>query len=487
MRVLVAFLAVVALILSAGPAFAWSGWQKDPDVVLDPGRITSVVTQLLAPDTTIGDADTTEAGVGTEPVGIDDSMTSPPADPADDDPGHKYFVDNTPFNGDCPATPYTTIQAGVNASGPGDTVKVCPGTYPEQVRITGHVHDKLKLESLKPLQAIIQWPAAESSPLALVDFNQADQVTLRGFVITGPFTFGACSPDRHEGILVENAFDEHIHHNQITMIRNSLVSLRGCQEGDAVAIGRRTTIAGAIGTEPGSARIDHNVIDNYQKNGVQAVNQGTTANVKHNVITGPSTTDQPLAAPNGIVVFRQAATTIDHNVISGNHFAGSPTVATSGGVLLLDTPPSGSTQVDHNRIFDNDYGIDTATTNSSIVHNDVFQHEFEGVVLEASGIVAQKNQVRNNSGSGISLLDADNNLVKSNDVDDNGTAGGDMTDGIRVDSSSTGNQILKNKMEDNTTHACHDDSTGTGTAGTDNTWQGNHGDTETPAGICDPK
>ena len=41
-------------------------WQIDPDVVLDPGRIVSVVTQLLAPDATIGDADITEAGIGTE-------------------------------------------------------------------------------------------------------------------------------------------------------------------------------------------------------------------------------------------------------------------------------------------------------------------------------------------------------------------------------------------------------------------------------------
>src|SRR5437867_9493225 len=125
-----------------------SAWQRDPDTVVDAAALTTAITQLLAPDPTIGDTDTTDVGVGTDAVGIDDSLTNPPADPADKDPGHTYFVDNTPADGDCPAASYTTIQAAVDASGPGDTVKVCPGLYEEQVQIIGHGHDKLKLESL---------------------------------------------------------------------------------------------------------------------------------------------------------------------------------------------------------------------------------------------------------------------------------------------------------------------------------------------------
>jgi pectin methylesterase-like acyl-CoA thioesterase len=35
-----------------------------------------------------------------------------------------------------PGTHYTTIQAAVTAVSIGGTVKVCPGTYPEQVTIT---------------------------------------------------------------------------------------------------------------------------------------------------------------------------------------------------------------------------------------------------------------------------------------------------------------------------------------------------------------
>ena len=216
-KLLVALLAAIGLSLALGVGKA-SAWLRDPDTM----STTAVLAQLAPPDPTIGDSDTTAVGVGDDAVGAD-SQAAPTADPPDP---KDFYVDNTPMNGDCPATPYTTIQSAVNASGPGATIKVCPGTYPEQVRITGHNHDKLKLESLKPLKATIQWPTVESAPLALVDFNTADQVTLRGFVVSGPFTFPSCSPDRHEGLLVENAFDANIERNHITQIRNSNAATR---------------------------------------------------------------------------------------------------------------------------------------------------------------------------------------------------------------------------------------------------------------------
>jgi parallel beta-helix repeat protein len=467
--------------LGAQPAFAF---QKDPDVTV--GGVEATVTQLLAPAASTGDTDPTATGVGLDPVGIDDSLTNPPSDPADSSPGTTFFVDNTPADGDCPPTSYVTIQSAVDASGPGDTVKVCPGVYPEQVRISGHSHDGLKLESLTPLQAVIQWPTAESAPLALVDFNMADQVTLRGFTITGPFTFPGCSPDRHEGVLVENAINEHIHHNHVTKIQNSDPALYGCQEGDAIAIGRRT-----LGTAPGSAHVDHNQVDEYQKNGVQAVNSGTVLQADHNVITGSNNpTIRAIIASNGVVVFRQAAATIDHNVVSQNQFA---TGHFSTGIIL-DQAPSGTSSINHNRVTGNDYGIELdSESNVEVSHNDVAQNTNDGITLcgdsasgcgSATDIVVRANDVENNGGSGIFLLGADANLVKSNQVAGNGPATfGDM-DGIHLDANSTNNQVVSNQASSNVTFDCHDQSVGTGTAGTANTWQNDHGQTSSPLGIC---
>jgi parallel beta-helix repeat protein len=480
--------AVASLILGAARA---SAWQKDPDTIDPAGLGAAVIAQLLAPNETIGDTDTTDPGTANEPVGMEgDSLTAPPADPADADPGHTYFVDNTPLNGDCPNANYTTIQAGVNASGPGDTVKVCPGTYPEQVRITGHMHDKLKLESLKPLQAVIKWPTVESAPLALVDFDTVHRVTLRGFTITGPFTFPSCSPVGHEGLLVENAFDEHIHHNHITNIQNSDPALYGCQESDAVAIGHRTNPQAPTDT-PGSAHVDHNVIDEYQKNGIQAVNNGSFVDADHNKITGSSKPAiHAIVASNGVVVFREAAGEIDHNVVSNNTYAPFPL---STGISVAEDS-SGSSEIDHNRVFGNDYGIETDTQNDlEISHNDVFGNLADAITLcgdvtqgcgMATGIVVRKNDVHDNDGSGILLLGAESNLLKSNHVEDNGTAAGDTTDGIRVDMNSSGNDIFDNHMEDNVTHDCHDDSVGGGTGGTGNTWKSDQGDTENRPGLC---
>jgi len=65
-------------------------------------------------------------------------------------------------------------------------------------------------------------------------------VTIRGFKISGPFNSGGCSADRHEGVLFENnAFDGRLDHNRITLIRDVDPALWGCQQGEAVAIGRR--------------------------------------------------------------------------------------------------------------------------------------------------------------------------------------------------------------------------------------------------------
>jgi parallel beta-helix repeat protein len=484
-RALCVPLVLVAVLLVASQPVAASV-HKDPDVTADPTTLQSIVAELVAPDPTIGSTDATTVGVGFETAGMNDSMTNPPADPADDSPGTTFIVNNNPGDTDCSAASYTTIQAAVNASGPGDTVKVCPGTYMEQVRINGHTHDGLKLESAKPLQAIIQWPAVETTPSVLVDFNGADHVTLRGFTITGPFTFPGCVNHLHEGVLVENAFNERIHHNHITNIQNSDSSLYGCQDGDAVAIGRRG------GTQAGSAEVDHNQIDEYQKNGVQAVNSGSAAHIDRNIVTGSSKPEiRAIIASNGVVVFGGAAALIDHNAISENQF--TPAHFSSG--IILDQAPANSSRIDHNRVSSNDYGIEVDSESKlEISHNDIVENTNDAVTVcgdlsqgcgPATAIVVRANDVEDNGGSGVLLLAASNNLVKSNEVSGNGAAAFGSLDGIHVDVKSSGNQILNNQASNNQPYDCADDSHGTGTSGTANTWAHDEGNNSNPAGLCE--
>src|SRR5438552_6993314 len=174
------------LTLAAGLVFedgqAWA-WQKDPDSLVDPAKVVTS-TLLPAPDVMLGVEDTTVAGIADAVVGAND-MTPDPLDPAPS--GTTFWVDNTPLNGDCPQATFTTIQAAVNASGPNDTIKVCPGTYTEQVQITGHTHDRLRLESLTPLAATIKWPSVSSSYHQLVHVSGTDRVVIAGLTIRTPF------------------------------------------------------------------------------------------------------------------------------------------------------------------------------------------------------------------------------------------------------------------------------------------------------------
>jgi parallel beta-helix repeat protein len=482
MRRLLLCIVLLAAVFALGVGRA-SAWQKDPDTSVDPAKVVKSLTQLLAPPGTVGDWDTTPAGVGDVPVGFDGSFAYPTSGLSSS--GTTYWVDNTPLSGDCPQATFVSIQTAVNASDTKDTVKVCPGTYVEQVQIIGPNHDGLRLESLTPLGATIQWPAAPSTNHQLVDVNGADGVTIRGFKISGPFNSGGCSADRHEGVLFETAFDGRLDHNYVTLIRDVNPALWGCQQGDAVAIGRRLLV-GSNGP-PASARIDHNLIDMYQKNGVQAVNTGTFADVDHNTIN--ASTDaalQAIIASNGVVVFREAAALVEQNEVSNNRYTPFPL---STGIILAEAP-SGSSKVAYNRVYNNDYGIESDTQSDlEISHNDVFQNVSDGITLcgdvlfgcgPATQITLRSNEIEDNGGSGIVLFDADSNLLKTNHVEDNGTPAGDTTDGIRLDTGSVTNLVLENHMENNVTHDCHDDNAPA------NTWRNNQGDTSFPVGLCKP-
>jgi nitrous oxidase accessory protein NosD len=339
------------------------------------------------------------------------------------------FVDDD--GAQCPKAAFTSIQAAVTVASPNDTVKVCPGTYAEQVRIEGK--DKLRLESLNPLAATIEFPPAPNptGDNALVRITDSDRVVVHGFVITGPYTNPGCTdPENNNiGVFVDNSFDAEIRGNHITQIKNSLPSLFGCQDGLAVLVGDSAQ------DSVGSADVDHNLIDEYQKNGVTVDNAGSFANVDHKVIRAAEDV-QPFIAPNGIQVSNGAGAHVDHNRISENIYGPSTIGDFAGTGILLDAPQPGGVRVDHNEVFDND--------------------------------------------DGISSYDSDQQEIAHNHSHDNR-----VYDGLFFDSLSEGNLVKGNDAFGNSEHDCHDDSAGTGTAGTANTWKGNRGETQNRDGLCE--
>jgi len=339
----------------------------------------------------------------------------------------------------CPNATQTSIQAAVTAADPGDKIKVCAGNYVEQVRIDGSGKNGLKLEAQKhtklvqsqaadpTTEAIIRYPAAAAllpdAEKFIVRVRTAVGVKITGFRITGS-SGPLLGNSLRFGVKVDGNGEAQIDHNRITEIRD--IPLSGAQNGVAVQVGRQAE--GEVGT----AKIDHNLIDRYQKNGPTVDNVGSFAEIDHNVIIGQN----PASAQNGVQVSRGATGDVHHNEISENSFGGDPAAGTGAGVLLFQ-PAVGGVKVSHNEAFLND--------------------------------------------DNISLSNADGEEIAHNELYDS-----QLYDGLFVDVNSTGNLIKDNKAYNNAEHDCHDDSVGTGTAGTANEWKGNRGVTQTPAGICKP-
>jgi hypothetical protein len=112
----------------------------------------------------------------------------------------------------CTQPGYNSIQAAVNASTSGNTIKVCPGTYLEQVTITG---ETLKLVNAGAPLPVIQVPASPApsscnlSPTTVVNQDIVDVcgsaiVSMTGFVVQGPFPGLNCGIDPM-GIAVVNS------------------------------------------------------------------------------------------------------------------------------------------------------------------------------------------------------------------------------------------------------------------------------------------
>jgi hypothetical protein len=362
-------------------------------------------------------------GVDVSAIGVSAAelaTAGPSAAAVETDGDNLLIVDD---GADCPNAEYPTIQSAVNAADPGDKIKVCRGTYAEQVTIPSG-KDGITLFSEGFLQAVIKAPPMMTDPGDIVHVDGADDVTLRNFTITGPLPDHLfCSLVTRTGVRVDGGGSATLTDNHITEIRSTNPALRGCQNGIAVLVGRM------FEGQTGRAEITHNLIDRYQKGGVVVDNAGSYGNVHHNEIRGVG--PQPVIGQNGIQVSRGATADVDHNEVSDNVY----TLGGAGtGIILFQANGSGLT----------------------VGYNDVYRND-----------------------DGISLYNVDNSLVKHNKSHDQ-----QVWDGLYADSLSTGNRLEYNRMERNVEHDCHDDSLGTGTAGTANFWIKDYGVTENRIGLC---
>jgi Right handed beta helix region len=372
-------------------------------------------------------ASTTQAFAATHWVN-DDAATSAPPGTSCERPG------------------YQDIQPAVAAAAAGDTINVCPGTYPEQVVVESAAKSNLLIRSVVPLAARIQAPPVMEivhGDIVRID-NGARNVTLRGFVISGPLPDTLfCALQLRSGVRVKGGASANITGNVVTEIRSASPALRGCQNGFAIAIGRR--VEGQVG----QATILANRIDRYQKGGIYVDNAGSRATIRGNLVQGDGPNNA--IAQNGMQISRGAVALVRDNLIREHAYfppalpcVPGASCVTATGILLFDV--NGSVEVDRNELRRNQDGV--------------------GISM------ATGNQV------------SDNRIIGG--IQPSEIPGSGAGNGIVAESDTAGNRIIGNLLRDNVEFDCRDDSVGPNNppALVANIWRDNDGRTENRPGLC---
>ena len=441
----------------------------------------------------------------------------------------------------CASATYTTIQAAIDASPAWGTVKVCPGTYAEQLVVN---KKGVTVESARLHAAHIVAPAS------LETFDGEDSlVTLNGWAdkLIG-FDIGIASGDlpstsaSTSGVVAQDGTCAHVDtavwslNGRQTIRRNVIhpngpYSLSGeCGYDYGIVFGVSepvaTTQSGTILTGSEVSRAANNKITDFRFGGILAEGSNVKVHIDHNRVTFLHTNDPDCSFPiNGAPTAKPAACVFG---------APDKVAASAGKGLFAHTSSSvGATPSQVNSAFfetfgigaeggaavDVDYnnvhsGLEADISNSilaagiwlidadgtSRVFNDIVTNTWIGIATgtgdtpvsnpvakpaaATDGVEIWKNTSENNwLGIGI---DSDATNLYAN------VSTANFFEGIEVlpgNSSSLihGNNFAFNYNESNglgDAYDCDDQTVGTGTDGTNNTWTNNLGLTSNPDALC---
>jgi hypothetical protein len=301
---------------------------------------------------------TTGQAFGATRIVDDDGMASPPTSCG------------------APTPTFNMVEQAVEASNPGDTVNVCPGTYPEQVSAELD-ENGLTLRSLVFRAAVIKAPPVMTEPGDVVTIDGAQNVTLRDFTVAGPLpdALFCALPQMRTGVKVIGGGSAIVRGNRITEMRSASPALRGCQNGFALAVGRQ------FEGQTGRVTAFGNLIDLYQKGGVFIDNAGSGGELWDNLIQGES--PHPITAQNGIQISRGAVVDFRSNRVQDNTYALAP--ATGGtGVLLFQA--GAGTRISNNWLVRNDWNINASLTTGVLIRRNVGLDatEFDGISMAST-------------------------------------------------------------------------------------------------------
>jgi nitrous oxidase accessory protein NosD len=324
----------------------------------------------------------------------------------DRDPKPDLLVDDDKVQ--CPTATFTSIQDAINAANTGDLIRVCPGTYHEQLSI----RKSLSIEAdngaiLLPNNMTVNATGSSGGPIAAaVLVKEAADVEIEGLIVdTTNSGITECSPDLI-GILYQNSSGS-IEHNAV---RNAKlpVSLDGCQSGDAIVVQ-------SLGGETSTITINDNSVHDFQKNGITANELGTDVKITNNVVTGLGPTAG--AAQNGIQIGFGAKGSVLQNAVSDNVW--SPCVSLQNcafnatGILIFQ---SDDVRAERNSVATNQIGIYVNGQDAEIKSNTISNSlVLVGIDLAGDNGLASRNDIAN-SGQAAILVEGNGNRVQNNEI-----------------------------------------------------------------------
>jgi parallel beta-helix repeat protein len=346
---------------------------------------------------------------------------------------------------------YSSIQAAVNASSPGDTINICPGTYTEQV----FIFQSLTLQGFAPTTTganlatitvpsggLVTATAFSGSAVApqVYIYNGAN-VTINNLTVDGQANgITGCAPDLI-GIYFQNASGTVTHSAVINQVLSTTpVDLTGCQSGEG--------IFAESGGGTSNVNVNNSVVENFQKNGVTGNEVGTTLTATSNSIVGRGSTTG--AAENGIQIAFGAKGTVTSNTIADNIWApdtSSDPGDAAAGILIY---ASKSVSITSNRVTSTQFGIALAgdpvsgKANANTVSQNTVSttHIFDAIDVCGNNNTVSSNVINSADESGIHLDDTCGGSGNSNSVMNNSV--NLACAGILTGTGTTGNSLSGN-------------------------------------------
>ncbi len=326
--------------------------------------------------------------------------------------GSVLYVDDDGLDGfNCTNAPYTTISAAVAAAKPGDEIRVCPGTYVEQVVVPFDM--AIRGEAFGSRRAVIK-PAAMTQTLPTLDGGNpvAAAVLDDGHLLRisdvdidlSMNTVGACSPVL-AGIYVRNAWAA----VDRIEIYNAVVNGRpDCDSGIGILVesGVKEIILGRpiFGKSRFISKSVH--FENFQKAGLVGIGPNTLVRLEDGDALRDAQAPAGAAVPYGFELAKGARGKIINSTATGISSGTAGKLA--AGILGLE---SGKVTYRRDLLEDNQVGIMVVGGNARVKRGTFHRHSSDAIILLGDSNLVTAADVDGASVSGC-FVTGDQNVVR---------------------------------------------------------------------------